>query len=201
MRCRQCKQPIEQPDRGRPRRYCSLRCRVAACRHRNRALRGTLEVMGSSRSVEWPTDPAVFADLNRRFGPFDLDPCATAGNAKCPRFFTKEDDGLAQLWTGRVFVNPPYGRGIGAWMRKAWEASQTTAELVVCLVPARTDTAWWHDFAVQGEIEFVRRRLKFGSLKNSAPFPSVVVVFRYTPTVTKPVLKLVSEGDAGDLSA
>ncbi len=80
---------------------------------------------------------------------FDLDVCATGENAKCDRFFTREDDGLAQAWTGRVWMNPPYGRMIGEWMRKAWESSQTTAELVVCLVPARTDTRWWHEYAVQ----------------------------------------------------
>ena len=71
-------------------------------------------------------------------------------------------------------MNPPYGREIGRWMKKASEASAT----VVCLVPARTDTAWWHDYAMQGEIEFLRGRLKFGDSKNSAPFPSAIVVFR-----------------------
>ena len=75
-------------------------------------------------------------------------------------------------------MNPPYGRTIGHWMRKAYESAMDTAELVVCLVPARTDTAWWHDYAMKGEIRFIRGRLKFGGHKNSAPFPNAVVIFR-----------------------
>jgi site-specific DNA-methyltransferase (adenine-specific) len=156
-------------------------------RRRKQSPKARLAVMTSSKSVEWPTDPAVFAELDAEFG-FSLDPCATSENAKCSRFFTLEDDGLAQAWTGRVFMNPPYGRAIGAWMRKAWEASRTTAELVVCLVPARTDTAWWHDYATRGEIRFLRGRLKFGDAKSAAPFPSAVVVFRDARSVTKPLL-------------
>jgi len=158
---------------------------MAALRRKHRKLRGTLEVMGSSRSDNWPTDPAVFRNLELRFGPFDLDPCASHENAKCPRYFTRADDGLAQEWTGRVFVNPPYGRQLALWMQKAHEAAQTTAEVVVCLVPARVDTAWWHEWATRGEVEFLRGRLKFGALKNSAPFPSALVVFRNAAAVTK----------------
>lgn len=121
----------------------------------------------------------MFDHLNTRFGPFDLDPCATADNAKCARFFTKEDDGLAQRWSGRVFMNPPYGREIGKWVKKAYdEAKFGAAEIVVCLLPARTDTHWWHAWVMWGEVHFIRGRLKFGGSKNSAPFPSVVVVFR-----------------------
>jgi hypothetical protein len=71
-------------------------------------------------------------------------------------------------------MNPPYGRDIGKWMKKASESDAT----VVCLVPARTDTKWWHDYAMKGEITFIRGRLKFGNAVNSAPFPSAVVVFR-----------------------
>jgi phage N-6-adenine-methyltransferase len=115
--------------------------------------------------------------LNAEFE-FTLDPCATAANAKCVRFFTLEQDGLAQEWTGRVFMNPPYGRQIGSWMRKAWESAGSTAELVVCLVPARTCAAWWHEYAARGEVRFLRGRLRFGGAKSSAPFPSAVVVFR-----------------------
>jgi site-specific DNA-methyltransferase (adenine-specific) len=74
-------------------------------------------------------------------------------------------------------MNPPYGREIGKWMKKAveeWKRGNT----VVCLVPARTDTAWWHDYAIKGEIRFIRGRLKFGGGKSSAPFPSAIVIFR-----------------------
>jgi hypothetical protein len=105
-------------------------------------------------------------------------------NAKCPAFFTRTQDGLKQPWTGRVFMNPPYGRAIGHWMRKALEAARSgEAEIVVCLVPARTDTRWWHDFAARGEVRFLPGRVRFGGGQNSAPFPSAVVVFRNAQTV------------------
>jgi phage N-6-adenine-methyltransferase len=181
-RCRRCRGTLQPKGTGRPPRYCSPACRQADYRKRNRPRSGILAVMGASRSVEWPTDPQVYARLDAEFGPFTLDPCATAENAKCPAFFTRAEDGLVQTWTGRVFMNPPYGREIGRWMRKAWEASQTTAELVVCLVPARVDTAWWHDWAGRGETRLLRGRLKFGEAKSSAPFPSAVVVFRNAKT-------------------
>ena len=103
----------------------------------------------------------------------------------CARYFTRADDGLAQEWTGRVFMNPPYGLPLPEWMAKAYEASQTTADVVVCLVPARTDTRWWHAVAVMGEVRFLPGRLKFGGAENGAPFPSVVVVFRNAAGVTE----------------
>jgi len=177
--CAVCHEPIEQPPgSGRWRTTCSNRCRQKSYRKRNRRLRTTREVFGSSRSDDWATPAALFAHLDERFGPFDLDPCATAESAKCERYFTRSDDGLAQEWTGRVFMNPPYGPPIGAWVRKAWESAQNGCEVVVCLVPARTDTRWWHEWAMRGEIEFLRGRLSFGEGKNSAPFPSAVVTFR-----------------------
>jgi phage N-6-adenine-methyltransferase len=129
--------------------------------------------MGSSRSVEWYTSPALFADLSAEFG-------CTSASALCVSFYTREDDGLAKPWYGTVFMNPPYGRTIGLWMAKAWEESRRGA-LVVCLVPARTDTAWWQDYAVKGEVRFLRGRPKFytpAGKPGSAPFPSAVVVFR-----------------------
>jgi phage N-6-adenine-methyltransferase len=176
--CAACRAPLQQPATGRSRRYCSDACRQAAHRKRTRRLRSTREVLGSSRSDNWPTDPAAFADIERQYGPFDLDPCASHENAKCARYFTREDNGLAQRWFGRVFMNPPYGRELPQWMAKAWESSQSTAEVVVCLIPARTDTRYWHDYAMRGDITFLRGRLKFGPLTNPAPFPSAVVVFR-----------------------
>jgi site-specific DNA-methyltransferase (adenine-specific) len=139
----------------------------------------------SSASDEWPTPRAYFETVEREFGPFDLDPCATPASAKAPKYFTKADDGLAQEWRGRVWMNPPYGRTIGAWMRKAYEAAQAGA-VVVCLVPARTDTAWWHDYAAKGTVRFLRGRLKFGDAKNSAPFPSALVVFGMPNATRKP---------------
>jgi phage N-6-adenine-methyltransferase len=108
---------------------------------------------------------------------FDVDVCALPENAKVGRYFTPQENGLAQEWRGVCWMNPPYGRGIGAWVRKAYESAQDGAT-VVCLLPARTDTAWFHDYCQRGEIRFLRGRLKFGGSKNSAPFPSMVVIFR-----------------------
>lgn len=135
------------------------------------------DLMFSSASTEWATPQDFFDKLNEEFR-FTLDPCATKLNAKCKRFFTKKDDGLKQPWKGRVFMNPPYGRGIDAWVKKAYESAQQGGVLVVCLLPARTDTAWWHDYCMKGEVRFIRGRLKFGGHTNSAPFPSAVVIFR-----------------------
>ncbi len=130
----------------------------------------------SSANVEWSTPQAFFDMLDDEFH-FDLDVCATADNAKCARYYTRADDGLAQPWSGTCWMNPPYGREIGKWMRKAWESSRAGAT-VVCLVPARPGSAWWHDYAAQGDVRFLRGRLKFGNSKESAPFPSAVVIFR-----------------------
>lgn len=129
----------------------------------------------SSKTDDWATPQEMFDLLNSEFG-FSLDVCASPNNAKCERYFTKEDDGLAQTWEGVCWMNPPYGSEIGAWVRKAYESSFAGAT-VVCLVPARTDTAWWWDYARHGEVRFVRGRLRFGGADSGAPFPSAVVVF------------------------
>lgn len=130
----------------------------------------------SKATDEWATPQATFDALDREFG-FTLDPCSTPENAKCPRFFTLGIDGLTQDWSGEiVFMNPPYS-AVRAWMRKAYQSAQRGAT-VVCLIPSRTDTVWWHRYAMKGEIRFVRGRLKFGDSPNSAPFPSAVIVFR-----------------------
>lgn len=130
----------------------------------------------SSVTDEWATPQELFDALSWVFGPFTLDPCATAGNAKCKRFFTPEDDGLSQPWSGKVFMNPPYGRQIGQWVRKAYDESRKGA-FVVCVLPARTDTRWWQDYASHGHVHFLRGRLRFGNASNSAPFPSAIVTF------------------------
>ena len=134
----------------------------------------------SSRTDDWATPQAVFAALDAEFR-FNLDASADARNAKCPRFFTAADDGLAQQWQGTVWLNPPYGRhggGISAWMEKARESALAGAT-VVCLVPARTDTRWWPESAMRAaEVRLVRGRLCFGAGNNPAPFPSAIVVFR-----------------------
>jgi phage N-6-adenine-methyltransferase len=138
----------------------------------------TINVHFSSATPEWYTPQGLYDELHAEFK-FTLDPCCTHENAKCEKHYTREEDGLKQSWHGEVvFMNPPYGREIGAWMRKAYESCNRNGATVVCLVPARTDTAWWHDYAMKGEIRFLRGRLKFGGAMVNAPFPSAVVIFR-----------------------
>jgi phage N-6-adenine-methyltransferase len=131
---------------------------------------------------EWQTPPEIFDPLNAEFN-FTLDPCATTDSAKCARFFTEQDDGLSRSWAGeRVFMNPPYGREIYAWTRKAREESVRGAAIVVGLLPASTDLAWWHDdVAGRAEIRYIRGRVRFltdGPYRASGFFASVVVVWR-----------------------
>jgi phage N-6-adenine-methyltransferase len=128
-----------------------------------------------SGSDEWSTPQEFFDELNAVFH-FDLDACASPCNAKCPRYFTKADDALRQDWAGTVWMNPPYGRQIGQFMRKAYESSLQGAT-VVCLVPSRTDTRWWHEYATKGAIVFLEGRLRFGGSSTGAPFPSAIVIF------------------------
>ena len=136
------------------------------------------EGMFSSKRDDWETPWELYRRLDEEFG-FTLDACATPENAKCKRFFAPADDGLAQAWTGVVWCNPPYGREIGKWVAKAYEASRGGENAtVVCLLPARTDTAWWHDYCAKGEVRFLRGRVKFVGAKSSAPFPSSIVIFR-----------------------
>ena len=130
----------------------------------------------TSQTDNWETPQALFDKLNDEFH-FDLDVCASLANAKCKKFYTKEQDGLNQEWTGVCWMNPPYGKEIGKWLKKAYESSINGAT-VVCLIPSRTDTAWWHDYVMKGTIRFIRGRLKFGNSKNSAPFPSAIVIFQ-----------------------
>lgn len=148
----------------------------------------------SSKSDDWSTPDDFFAKVVAEFGPFDLDPCATAENAKAPKFYTAEQNGLARRWQGRVWCNPPYGRGIGEWVEKCaehvWYYRENPDEklirngsIAIMLLPARTDTKWWHDYVIPhaAEIRFIKGRLKFGGAKNSAPFPSALVIFRRKP--------------------
>lgn len=118
------------------------------------------DLMFSSKTDLWATPQTFFDELNSEFG-FDTDVCALASNAKCAKFFTPEVNGLTQEWEGVCWMNPPYGRGIGMWLKKAYESSQKGAT-VVCLVPSRTDTRWWHDYCMKGEVRFIKGRLKFG---------------------------------------
>lgn len=136
------------------------------------------EILFSKKTVEWETPQALFDGLDAIYH-FTLDAAATPENAKCERFFTAEDDGLKQSWAGEtVWCNPPYGRQINAWVKKAWEESRQPGTRVVMLLPARTDTAWFHDYAMKGFVKFLKGRVKFGGAKNSAPFPSMLLFFK-----------------------
>lgn len=133
----------------------------------------------SSKTPEWATPQALFNELDFEFD-FTLDPCCTEENAKCTDFFTKEMDGLSKSWDGkRVFVNPPYGREMPKWVKKSSEAR---GGLVVMLIPARTDTKYFHDYIYnKAEIRFIRGRIKFEGAQagsGAAPFPSMIVIFR-----------------------
>lgn len=133
----------------------------------------------SSKTNEWATPLALFQELDKEFG-FTLDPCATPQNAKCKKFYTLEDDGLTRDWGGqKVFCNPPYGREIGRWVEKCYREAKRGA-LVVALIPARTDTRYFHEFIWKKakEIRFLRGRLHFNESKQAAPFPSMIVIWK-----------------------
>lgn len=136
------------------------------------------EAMFSSANKDWETPKEVYKELDEEFS-FTLDPCAKKNTAKCKRYFTKEDNGLTKDWKDEtVFVNPPYGRDISKWIQKCYyESSNAT---VVALLPSRTDTTWFHSWIlnIANEIRFIRGRLRFSGYKNSAPFPSMIVIWR-----------------------
>ena len=137
---------------------------------------------------EWGTPAKIFGPLQEEFGPFTLDACASAWNAKAPKYFTKEQDGLKQQWSGRVWLNPPYGKGLGEWLGSAWSSTAHGpqyghAELVVAIVPSRTDTSWWHQWVIgKAEIRFLYGRFRFekedGSKTRRCPFPVSVLIYR-----------------------
>ena len=147
-------------------------------------LRIVMNVHFSSKTDQWSTPQDFFDKLNEEFK-FNLDVCANTENHKCAMWFSEEEDGLSKDWSNvRVWMNPPYGREIGKWVKKASEAKG----VVVCLLPSRTDTRWFHDYIYgKAEIRFLKGRLKFGGSKNSAPFPSMVVIFKGLEEVTDKV--------------
>lgn len=140
------------------------------------------DIMFSSKTDDWATPQQFFDDISIKFNGFDLDPCADDLNHKCNNYFTKEQNGLQQPWIWKVFCNPPYGRKMWDWIKKASdEIKQDHCELVVMLIPARTDVKWFHDYIYKKEnveIEFIKWRLKFWGSENSAPFPSMLVIFK-----------------------
>ena len=133
----------------------------------------------SSLVTDVATPQALFDALNSEFG-FTMDVCASADNAKCEVYMALSDSfsALARPWEGTCWMNPPYGRHIGKWLEKAFDSARLGAT-VVCLIPSRTDTRWWHKFVMRAEeIRFIKGRLKFGGMKQNCPFPSAIVVFR-----------------------
>ena len=137
-------------------------------------------IMFSSNTCEWATPQQFFKELDKEFN-FTLDPCANELNHKCDKYYTKEQDGLARNWSGEVvFCNPPYGKELKNWVCKCFtEVYHGGCLCAVMLIPARTDTKWFHDYIYnKAEVRFLKGRLKFGEAKYSAPFPSMVVVFR-----------------------
>jgi phage N-6-adenine-methyltransferase len=143
-----------------------------------------MSVHFSSKSDEWATPQDFYDKLNAEFC-FTLDAAARPETAKCPQFFTAENSALDKPWQtgGAVFCNPPYSRGLQAkFIRKGFEESNT-GKTVVFLIPARPDTAIWHDVIFpHAEVRFVRGRIKFSGHKNAAPFPCAVVIFRPKPS-------------------
>ena len=135
------------------------------------------DALFSSKTDDWETPKSLFDKLDATFH-FDIDVCASKENAKCAKYFTREQDGLKQDGGGGViWCNPPYGREIGQWVKRCAERSPGIA---VMLIPARTDTKWWHEYIdnnPHAQVHFIKGRLKFGGAKNSAPFPSAIVVF------------------------
>ena len=140
-----------------------------------------LKVHYSSKKEDWQTPDDLYTRLNDEFGPFTLDAAASSENAKCAAFFSKELDALNRDWTGRVWLNPPYGRKLYTWFHKAVLETKVLrhAQRVVMLVPARTDTRWFHDFVqpYADDVQFLKGRVTFKGAKHPAPFPSMVVVF------------------------
>ena len=138
----------------------------------------------SGKKMDWCTPIDFFNELNKEFN-FVLDAAATDETAKCKDYFTPETDGLKQSWKrtdGAVFCNPPYGREIGKWVKKAYEESTKHDTTIVLLIPARTDTTYFHNYIYKrAEIRFIRGRLKFtdenGIAGDTAPFPSMVVIY------------------------
>ena len=150
----------------------------------------TTQLMFSSKSNEWATPQPFFDKLDEKFN-FTLDPCATEKTAKCKKYYTAKDDGLSKSWEGEtVFVNPPYGKELKHWVKKSYEESRNANTTVVLLCPALTDTQYFHNYMMKAsELHFIKGRLKFendSKEKNSAPFPSVVAVFKSqtTPTIS-----------------
>lgn len=141
--------------------------------------------------MDWGTPQYLFDKLNDYFG-FTLDPCSSDENKKCNKHYTLEDDGLTKDWSNDVvFMNPPYGRIMKDWIKKAYEESLKGAT-VVCLVPSRTDVKWFHEYVYgKSDIVFLNKRLEFEGSSNKAPFPSMLIIYNSNKEVDVDFLKQV----------
>lgn len=145
------------------------------------------EIMFSSKTDEWSTPQDFFDKLNEEFH-FDLDVCANESNHKCALYYDREQDGLKMPWKDHVvWCNPPYGREIGKWVKKAYFENRAHGTTIVMLLPARTDTKWFHNYVLwKAHVRFIQGRLKFGDCKNSAPFPSMLAIYSILEVDTHP---------------
>lgn len=145
------------------------------------------EIMFSSKTDEWSTPKDLFDKLNEEFH-FDLDVCANESNHKCDLYYDRKQDGLKMPWTDHVvWCNPPYGREIGKWVKKAYFEHYAHGTTIVMLLPARTDTRWFHNYVLGwSTIRFLQGRLKFGDCKNRAPFPSMLAIYNILEVDTNP---------------
>jgi phage N-6-adenine-methyltransferase len=166
----------------RPRIYRTNAERQAAYRRRLKSR--SLPIQFRSKTDEWETPEGLFAELDAEFH-CALDVCANPDNAKCDLFFTRYENGLVQKWEGVCWTNPLYGLALRQWVKKAYESAQVGAT-VVALLPARTDTQWWHDYVLpHADIRYIRGHMKFNGVENSAPVPSAIVIFR--PPLAQPI--------------
>ncbi|MFY7908427.1 MAG: DNA N-6-adenine-methyltransferase [Emticicia sp.] len=139
--------------------------------------RMNIKAFFSHKNTVWSTPQGFFDELDKKYN-FTTDVCATSENTKCAIFFSPETDGLQQEWTGTCWMNPPYGKEISSWVKKAHLEVSTGKCKVIALLPARTDTKWFHELILgKYKVEFIKGRLKFSDSKNSAPFPSMLVIF------------------------
>ena len=140
------------------------------------------EARFASQSIEYETPLSLFDPLNDEFG-FTVDVCATDSNKKVEKYYSVENNGLAKEWRGSVWCNPPYGRDMPKWINKAYNSARNGDATVVMLIPARTNTIWWHDIVMKGEIRFIKGRPKFNNGKHGLPFPLAIVIFKCCNTI------------------
>lgn len=160
----------------------------------------SLAVHFSSGRQDWATPQSLFDAISAEYGPFDLDVCATPENAKAARYFTPEDDGLKQRWSGRCWMNPPYGSSIRDWVARAYDEALESRATTVGLLPARTDTNWWYDWVRPAtEIVYLKGRVRFEGATSGAPFPSALAIWRRRgwADLSKGSARTTREGEVG----